>query len=374
MPETILKTPLHAEHVALGGRMVPFAGYELPVQYRSIIAETKAVREGAGMFDVSHMGRLWFRGERVFEFLEWITANDVSKLGDARGQYSLLPNERGGTVDDIIVYRVNQTTFRMVVNAANHAKDVAWMLDQNRLGPRNEGTKGRGDGGFEVEISDETDDTAMIAVQGPKAAEILAGLASDPEALKGAPLFGLNEQTIAGVRCFAPRSGYTGEDGFELFCANANAPNLWRALLAAGVVPCGLGSRDVLRVEAGLPLYGHELTDDLSPMAAGLGWVISKTKAFIGSEFINEARTNGTSHKIHGVKLASRRLITPGMAVHANGKQIGEVTSGVYSPTLECAIAFALIDAGVAFGTSCAIDVRGSLEAGTVVNKRFLKG
>jgi aminomethyltransferase len=265
-------------------------------------------------------------------------------------------------VDDIIVYRVDATTFRMVVNASNHAKDVAWMREQNRAG------------GFEVQISDETDDTGMIAVQGPNAAEILAGLASDPAALRAAPMFGLNELEIAGVRCFAPRSGYTGEDGFELICPAGEAARLWRALLAAGVAACGLGSRDVLRVEAGLPLYGHELSDALSPMAAGLGWVISKTKRFIGSDHINAVRANGPIRKIQGVKLASKRLITPGMGVFVEGRAVGEVTSGVYSPTLECGIAFVLIDASIALGTACAIEVRGTMEPGTVVNKRFLRG
>ncbi|MBI5708573.1 MAG: glycine cleavage system aminomethyltransferase GcvT [Armatimonadetes bacterium] len=361
MPETVLKTPLHASHVALGGRMVEFAGYDMPVQYSGIIAETKAVREGAGMFDVSHMARLWFRGVRTLEFLEWITTNDVSKLEDGRGQYSMLPNPNGGIVDDIIVYRVDQTTFRMVVNAANHAKDVAWMKQQNQAG------------GFGVEITDETDATAMIAVQGPKAAQIVAGLSDGPQALLDAPLFGLNEVSIAGVPCFAPRSGYTGEDGFELICPTDRASELWDALLAAGVVPCGLGSRDALRVEAGLPLYGHELSDTLSPIAAGLGWVISKTKAFIGSELINKARNEGVPRKIHGVKLASKRLLTPGMPVFVDGRSAGEVTSGVYSPTLECAIAFALIDASIPLGTPCAIEIRGAMEPGELVNKRFLK-
>lgn len=356
--DTVLRTPLYDAHVALGGRMVPFAGYELPVQYSSVIAESKAVRESAGMFDVSHMARLWFRGERAMEFLEWITANDLSKLEDGRGQYSLLPNEQGGTVDDIIVYRVDATTFRMVVNAANHAKDVAWMKSKNTFG---------------VEIEDETDATAMIAVQGPDAVEKLAKICDKPELLRSAPMFGLNDLTIGGVRCFAPRSGYTGEDGFELICAAGDAVNLWDALLQAKVAPCGLGSRDVLRVEAGLPLYGHELTDELSPMAAGLGWVISKTKSFIGSEIINAARANGTPTKLQGIRLHSKRLIAPGMAVFVDGKQVGEVSSGVFSPMLDCGIAFAFLDPSIKLETACEVDVRGKMEPGTVVSKRFFK-
>lgn len=354
-----LRTPLFDAHVAAGGRMVEFAGYSMPVQYTGVIAEAKAVREGAGMFDVSHMARLWFRGERTLEFLEWITSNDVSKLEDGRGQYSLLPNASGGVVDDIIVYRVSQTVFRMVVNAANHAKDAAWIASQNRFG---------------VEIEDETGQTAMIAVQGPKAAPILAGMCDQPGALLDSPMFGLNDVEIGGVRCFAPRSGYTGEDGFELICASDDAPRLWDALLAGGVVPCGLGSRDTLRVEAGLPLYGHELADDLNPIAAGLGWVVGKTKEFIGSAPINAARAEGTPRKLQGIRLESKRLPMPEMEVFVDGAKVGDVTSGVYSPVLECGLGFAYVEASVKLGTACTVDVRGKHEPGTVVSKRFLKG
>ena len=338
--------------------MVAFAGYEMPVQYTGVIAEARAVREGAGMFDVSHMARLWFRGARTLEFLEWITTNDVSKLGDGRGQYSLLPNHAGGLVDDIIVYRVTQGVFRMVVNASNHAKDVAWIRSENT---------------FDVEISDETDATAMIAVQGPKAVEILAGLCDQPDTLRNGPMFGSNNVQIGGVACFGPRSGYTGEDGFELICAASDALRLWNTLLAAGVVPCGLGSRDTLRVEAGLPLYGHELGDDINPIATGLGWVVSKTKAFIGSSSMQAARADGTPQKLQGVRLDTKRLPMPGMEVFVGGAKVGDVTSGVYSPYLNCGIGFAYIDAGVELGTPCTVDVRGKHEPGTIVNKRFWK-
>jgi aminomethyltransferase len=356
--ETLLRTPLHDAHVAAGGKIVPFAGYEMPVQYGSVIAEAKAVREGAGMFDVSHMARLWFRGERTLEFLEWITANDVSKLTDNRGQYSLLPNERGGCVDDIIVYRVDANTYRMVVNASNHEKDVSWMQSKNDFG---------------VEISDETAETAMIAVQGPTAVATIASMCDDSAALEGQPAFGILNTKIAGVPTFAARSGYTGEDGFELICPANRATELWNALLAAGVQPCGLASRDALRVEAGLPLYGHELGDDTNPISAGLGWVISKTKSFIGSEIINEARQNGTPRKLQGVRLGSKRLLAPEMKVFVEGREVGEVSSGVYSVIHECGIAFAFIDSDVALQTPCEVDIRGKMEPGMIVSKRFYK-
>lgn len=358
MAETLLRTALYDAHVAAGGRLVPFAGYEMPVQYASIIAESKAVRDRAGMFDVSHMARLRLKGDRVLEYLEHITTNDVSKLVDNQGQYSMLPNDRGGVVDDIIVYRLEEGKFAMVVNADNHAKDVAWMKQQNTFG---------------VDIKDETDETSMIAVQGPGAVQLLADHSDDPDALINAPAFGVVNCQIGGIDVFAARSGYTGEDGYEIICVNEDAMALWQALLDMGVVPCGLGSRDTLRVEAGLPLYGHELGDDMSPMAAGLGWVISKTKSFIGSEPINEARTNGTPTKLQGIKLESKRLIEPGMKVYVDGNEVGSVSSGVYSPMLNAGIAFAFLQSDIKQGTACEIDVRGKREPGTVVNKRFFK-
>ena len=338
--------------------MVPFAGYEMPVQYASIIAESKSVRESAGMFDVSHMARLRFDGERVIEFLEHVTTNDISKLIDGTGQYSLLPNETGGVVDDIIVYRITESQFRVVVNASNHAKDVAWLHSQNHFG---------------VTITDATAETAMIAVQGPSATEILARLSDAPEAITNAPLFGVVECKIADIDCFAPRSGYTGEDGYELICDAIDAARLWNVLKDNGVAECGLGSRDTLRVEAGLPLYGHELTDELNPISAGLGWVVSKTKSFIGSGPINLARENGTTQKLQGIRLSSKRLIAPGMKIFVGDREVGEVSSGVVSPLLDCGIAFGFLDSDVALGTECAIEMRGKLEPATVVNKRFFK-
>ncbi|MCW5942987.1 MAG: glycine cleavage system aminomethyltransferase GcvT [Fimbriimonadaceae bacterium] len=353
-----LTTPLHDAHVAFGARIVPFAGYLMPVQYAGVLAEAKAVREGAGMFDVSHMARLWFRGERVLEFLEWITTNDVAALADGRGQYSLLPNATGGVVDDIIVYRVAEGAFRMVVNAANHAKDVAWISSQNR---------------FHVTVTDDTDATVMIAVQGPDATGVLAKGATDGQALREAPTFGIVETDIHGVPCFCMRSGYTGEDGYELVCAAERGIELWNALAAAGVVSCGLGARDLLRVEAGLPLYGHELNDDVNPISAGLGWVVGKEKAFIGCGPINEARTNGTPTKLQGVRLEGKRLPQPGMRVFVDGREVGVITSGVYSPILEAGIAFAFIASDVKLGTPATVEIRGKHEPATIVSKRFWK-
>lgn len=353
-----MTTPLYDAHVKLGGRMVEFAGTMLPVQYTGIIAETKAVRERAGMFDVSHMARLRFTGDRVLEFLEHVTTNDVSKLGDGNGQYSLLPNANGGCVDDIIVYRLGPTEFKMVVNAANHQKDVAHFKATNTFG---------------VTMEDYSGETAMIAVQGPDAPKLVAALSNQPNALLSLPFFGTIDVNVGGVDCFAARSGYTGEDGYELQCAAKDATKLWEALLEVGVEPCGLGSRDTLRVEAGLPLYGHELNDELSPIAAGLGWVVSKTKSFLGSEHYAKARAEGTPSKLHGLQLEGKRLPSPGMQAFIDGNVIGEVSSGVYSPLLDCGIGFAFLDPTVKPGIACHVEIRGTMVPATVVSKRFFK-
>lgn len=310
------------------------------------------------MFDVSHMARLRLTGERVVEFLEWVTTNDVAALTDGDGHYSLLPNAEGGCVDDIIVYRIHATEFVMVVNASNHEKDVAWLNKQNT---------------FDVKIVDETDDTAMIAVQGPSARSIVGKLSDNPDAIANAGLFGVVNCKIAGIDCFAPCSGYTGEDGFELICAADQAEALWNALLAAGVAACGLGSRDTLRVEAGLPLYGHELSDDRSPMDAGLGWVISKTKSFIGSEIINQVRAEGAKAKLLGIKLSGKRLIPAGVPIQVDGKQVGEVSSGVVSPLLDTGVAFGFVTPDCKIGMTCEVEIRGKWEAAEFVNKRFFK-
>jgi aminomethyltransferase len=358
MSESLLRTPLHELHVQSGGKMVPFAGYDMPVQYEGILAEARAVRESVGMFDVSHMARVDVVGTDSLPCLERVTANQVSDLDVGQGQYSLLPNEAGGTVDDIIVYRIGDMAYRLVLNASNHEKDVQWL---------------RSHAPDTVEIRDFTEESAMIAVQGPRAASILEGLSNCPQDVHAAPLFGLVSGTFAGIPAFAARSGYTGEDGFELICAASDAALLWKELADAGAVPCGLGSRDTLRVEAGLPLYGHELADDLSPIAAGLGWVIAKEKAYLGSDFIERARAEGTPRRLLGVRLATKRLIPVGALICIGGREVGSISSGVVSPTLDCGIGFAFVDREVKMNTECTVELRSKPEPAVLVNKRFLK-
>lgn len=355
---TVQQTPLADAHVKMGARMVEFAGYLMPVQYSSITAETLAVRSGAGMFDVSHMARLSFEGDRAEEYLEWVTSNDISALPEGGSQYSLLPNAQGGVVDDIIVTRASGGKFKMVVNASNHQKDVAHLEAQNQHG---------------VTIHDHTADTVMIAVQGPKAIEILTPMASDEVSFIMTKTFGSWEGAFAGVPVSATRSGYTGEDGFELVCDAQDGERLWNTLAEAGVIPCGLGSRDTLRVEAGLPLYGHELSDEDSPLEAGLGWVISKTKSFLGSDIINRVREEGPKRKLLGVRLAAKRLPQPEMALILGEDNVGSVSSGVVSPHLEAGIAFGFVKPHVKMGQEGFIDIRGRQEPVVFVNKRFLK-
>lgn len=359
MPQTALRTPLHEQHLASGGRMVEFAGYELPVQYQGIIAEARAVRESVGIFDVSHMARLRFSGERAGEFIEWVTTNDFGSLMPRQGQYSLLPNEIGGVVDDIIVHRLAPDLASMVVNASNHAKDVSWLSRQNRFG---------------VSLEDHTHQTVMLAVQGPRATELLASNSADGAALRNAPLFGFVATQVGGVEVQASRSGYTGEDGFELVCQAEEGPKLWERLTSEGATPCGLGSRDVLRVEAGLPLYGHELSDEISPIEAGLGWVVAEGKQFIGAEHVARAREEGPKRKLHGFRMESRRIPSPGATVTVDGRTVGEVTSGVFSPLLERGIGFAFIESGIELKTPCEIELRGgAFEPAMIVGKRFFK-
>ncbi|MER3413887.1 MAG: glycine cleavage system protein T [Armatimonadota bacterium] len=352
-----LKTPLHAEHLALGAKMVEFAGWSMPVQYEGVIKESKAVRNGAGMFDVSHMGRTRHRGAHAASFLDRVTSNAVLKLEDGASQYSLLCYPHGGVVDDIIVYRIREDEFFVVINAVNREKDLEWMAEQN-------------DGS--VAIEDETFDSAMIAVQGPSAVESVQRLASAPVA--NVPRFHSTTCEVAGVSAFLGRTGYTGEDGFEIIVSADGASHVWRALLGEGVVPCGLAARDVLRVEAGLPLYGHELTDKINPIEAGLGWVCKKDRPFIGSEPIAKMRADGPPRKLMGIRMQSRIVPREGYKVLRDGQEIGVVSSGVFSPMLDCGIAFAFLRADAAAADQpCDVLIRDKTHPAIVVPKRFMQ-
>lgn len=354
---SLLRTGLYECHLRLGARLVEFAGWEMPLQYSGVIAESLAVRQRAGMFDVSHMGRFRIFGAEALSFLERMTTNDVSKLTDGSGQYSLLCYSEGTCVDDIMVYRLSEKEFQMVVNAANREKDWRWLQAHVPEG---------------VEMVDQTFETVMIAVQGPEAVERVASLAGG--SLKEVPRFGTALVDIDGWMAFLARTGYTGEDGFEMIVPVEYAVGVWEALYDRGVVPCGLAARDVLRLEAGLPLYGHELSDKINPIEAGLGWVCSKSKEFIGAEVINRVRREGPLRKLMGIKMDSKIVPREGYSVLVNEEAVGVVTSGVFSPVLNRGIGFALLRAEVAEPNKpCKVDVRGRLQPAWIVGKRFLK-
>ncbi len=318
------KTPLYQAHLRHGGRMVAFAGYALPLQYTSIVEEHLAVRREAGLFDVSHMGEFLIRGEEALPFLQWATVNDVGRLRVGRAQYSMLPSERGGVVDDIYLYRLGEAAYLMVVNAANIAKDFAHLKALAR--------------GFRVEVEDVSEATALLALQGPKAARILQGLTeADLASRKKNDVF---EARVAGRPARLARTGYTGEDGFEIFLAPEDAEAVFEALVAAGARPAGLGARDTLRLEAGFPLYGHELTEETNPLCTPWAWVVKREKDFLGKEAM---LSGACREKLVGLVLETG-IPREGYAVLSEKGPVGRVTSGGYSPLLEKGIALAYVE------------------------------
>jgi aminomethyltransferase len=317
-------TPLYQAHLRHGGRMVTFAGYALPLQYTSIVEEHLAVRRKAGLFDVSHMGEFLIRGEEALPFLQWATVNNVGKLKVGRAQYSMLPSEKGGVVDDIYLYRLGEAVYLMVVNAANIAKDLDHLKALAR--------------GFRVEVEDVSEATALLALQGPEAAAILQSLTgADLSARRKNDVF---EAQVAGRPARLARTGYTGEDGFELFLAPEDAEAVFEALLAAGARPCGLGARDTLRLEAGFPLYGHELTEATNPLCTPWAWVVKREKDFLGKEAM---LASPCREKLLGLVLETG-IPREGYAVLSEKGPVGRVTSGGYSPLLEKGIALAYVE------------------------------
>lgn len=336
--ESLKRTALFDRHQALGARIIPFAGFEMPVQYEGIIAEHKAVRSKAGLFDLGHMGQLQVTGPDALAFLQYTTTNDLSTLEPGQAKYTLLPNESGGVVDDLIVYRnpEGEEGYMVVMNASNAARDVAWWHDLRTR---------RDD--LNVDLDDASERMGMIAIQGPKSQEIMARVTDvDLDAIAD---FSWTNASVAGVSTKLARTGYTGEDGFEIYASNEEIGSIWDAVLEAGkddgLVPVGLGARDTLRMEAKMPLYGQELGDDISPYEAGLGWAVKLDKGeFVGRAPMAEAKANKPSRRLVGFKLVGRggspRTHYP---VAVDGEVIGEVTSGAMSPTLGENIGLALI-------------------------------
>ena len=350
--ETALKwTPLHAAHLRAGARMVPFGGWDMPVQYTGLRAEHTAVRERAGVFDVSHMGEFRVSGPGAEAFLQHVTTNDISKLRAGRAQYNWLPGETGGLIDDIYVYRVGEEEFLLVVNASNIAKD--WAHLQRQLPAEG------------VTLQDESAQTALLAVQGPQAEALLQGVTdTDLSARKKNAYF---QARVLGLPVWLARTGYTGEDGFEIFADAGDAEPLWDGLLGLGIVPAGLGARDTLRLEAGFPLYGHEFSDDLHPLSSGYGWVV-KDKLHLGHEHLRLP----SAQKLIGLRL-ERVPVRGGYPVKLDGQVVGHVTSGSSSPTLGHPIAAALVEAHAAGAEHFTVEVRGKDHDATRMEMPFYK-
>lgn len=344
------RTPLYERHVALGARIVPFAGWEMPVQYRGILAEHRAVRAAAGLFDLGHMGQVAVEGPGALDYLQYVTSNDVGQLAPGEAQYGLLPNETGGVVDDIITYRrPDASGYMVVINAANATKDVAWMQWVREK---------RDD--LDVQVQDISDTLGMIAIQGPRAEKITQGLTETD--LSTLPPFSWHEATVGGIPLMIARTGYTGEDGFEFYPAIDQAAAIWDALLEAGepagLAPVGLGARDTLRLEARMPLYGSELADDISPLEAGLGWAVKLDKGeFIGRDAMQRMKDRRPPRRTVGFKMTGRSG-TPRShyPVQVDGEDVGHVTSGAFSPTLDANIGLALVRRDVA-GAGKPLDV-----------------
>jgi len=331
-------TPLNAFHRRHGGRMVDFAGWDMPVQYKSILDEHKAVRQRAGLFDVSHMGEADVKGPDALKFLQHLVSNDCSKLFPGRILYTVMCYPTGGVVDDLLVYMRGTDDYFLCINAGNIAKDIAWMQEQAK--------------GFNCTVTDRSADYGQLAIQGPKAVEIVQALTKS--ALADIKYYHFADGEVAGVKCIISRTGYTGEDGVELYCAAADTEKLAEAVLAAGVPLglelTGLGARDSLRLEAGFPLYGHEITDQINPIAAGLGWVVKFDKGvFVGSGPLQAEKAAGPAKKIVFFKTGDRRIVRAGSPVlNAAGTEVGQVVSGTLSPILNEAIGSALVDATAA--------------------------
>ncbi len=357
------RTPLRDFHAAHGARLVDFAGWEMPVQYRSILEEHKAVRRTAGLFDVSHMGEVDVRGRDAAAFLNHLVTNDVARLFPGRVLYSPMCGPDGGVVDDLLIYQRGPEDYFLVVNAGNVAKDLAWIREQSK--------------GFGVTITDRSDDYALLAVQGPRAAAIVQSLTG--AALGAVKYYHFVEAPVAGFNCCISRTGYTGEDGFELFVAPGEAVRLAEALLAAGAAHglelCGLGARDSLRLEAGFSLYGHEITAEISPLTAGLGWTVKLDKGgdFIGRSALVSEKENGGPNKVVFFRTGDRRIVRAGSPVLGpEGQQAGLVLSGTLSPILNEAIGSALVPAHLA-SQPLTVDIRGSQIALRLVKPPFVE-
>ena len=361
MNETIKKTALADAHIALGAKMVPFAGFLMPVQYEGINAEHEAVRKAVGVFDVSHMGEFIVKGTKALELLQQLTSNDVSKLTPGKVQYSCMPNVEGGIIDDLLVYMIDDLTYMLVVNASNIQKDFDWI--QANLIP-------------DVELKDISEKTSLLAVQGPKATEVLQKLTTvDLASMK---YYTFQKGILAGIEnVLISATGYTGSGGFELYVDNTDAEKLWNAVFQAGkeegIKPAGLGARDTLRLEMGFRLYGNDIDDTTSPIESGLGWITKFTKNFTSSERFKAQKENGVERQIVGIELVEKGIPRHHYPVlGTSGQVIGFVTSGTFAPSLQKSIAMAYVSSAYAAeGTEVAVRIRDKAVKAKVVKIPF---
>jgi aminomethyltransferase len=362
--DDLRRTPLHSAHRARGAKMVPFGGWEMPVEYSGLIAEHLAVRQKAGLFDVSHMGEFEIEGAGALAFLRRVTANDVARLAPGQAQYSALPNARGCPIDDVIVYRRGEDRFLMVVNAANVAKDFAWLQERGPTG---------------CELRDRSDDFALIALQGPQAPAVLQELTTIDLASIGSYRFAEGE--VTGHPTIVARTGYTGEDGFELFVAPEAAEALWTSLLESGagrgLVPAGLGARDTLRLEARMLLYGNDMDETTTLIEAGLGWIVALDEArgdFEGRAVLAEQKARGAPRKLVGFEVVGRGIARHGYPVFLGEEPMGAVTSGSYAPFLQKNIGLCYLPTARATpGTEFDVEIRERRVAARVVPTPFYR-
>jgi len=356
-------TALTSIHTALGAKMVPFAGYNMPVSYEGIIQEHHTVRNDVGVFDVSHMGEFLLEGEGALDLIQKVTSNDASVLFDGKVQYSCLPNGKGGIVDDLLVYRMTATKYLLVVNASNIEKDWNWISSHNTSG---------------VKMTNLSDDTSLLAVQGPKAAQALQSLTNID--LGSMEYYSFQVGTFAGMDdIIVSATGYTGAGGFEIYFPNGGAEKMWNAIFEAGkdfgIKPIGLGARDTLRLEMGFCLYGNDINDETSPLEAGLGWITKFTKDFIDKEFLLKQKESGLTRKLVGFEMIDRGIARQHCIVKdLNGLEIGEVTSGTQSPTSGKIIGMAYVSTPFSkVGTEIYMDIRGKLMKAVVVKAPFIQ-
>ena len=358
MAQELNRTPLHDMHNSLGARMVPFAGWDMPVQYTGILAESRAVRAGAGIFDVSHMGRLYISGTDAHSLMDWVLSASASNLAQGRARYGFLCNDSGGIIDDTVFYRRGPERYLLVCNASNRQQVVPWL--QRWAEDRFPGSS----------IQDVTESTSMIALQGPSTPELLARL-SDAEP-SGIRPFSSAEGNVASRACLIGRTGYTGEDGFELIGAAEDAPHLWQTLMAEGAVPCGLGARDVLRLEAGLALHGHDIDPTTTPLEAGLERFVRLEKEFVGAKALRRQQDDGPSRRLVGLIVDGRSIAREGYLILSDDTPVGSVTSGTYSPTLDRSICMGYVLVEFASpGQILRIDLRGRPVQAEVVSLPF---